>query len=111
MTRHSITRTVYTIMYVEKLYIKISANIPLSPTRMGGLGGHEPHMSDLRTPLFAKLTSEPHISGSEPHTTGFEPHITVSSFFFFCNAFNCLTNEKSQKNLDAVKFSILFRVY
>ena len=30
----------------------------------------EPHISDLRTPLFAKLTSEPHISGSEPHITG-----------------------------------------
>ena len=31
------------------------------------LGGHEPHISDLRTPLFAKLTSGPHTSGSKPH--------------------------------------------
>ena len=35
--------------------------------RVGSLGGHEPHISDLRTPLFVKLTSEPHINGSEPH--------------------------------------------
>ena len=31
--------------------------------RVGGLSGHEPHISDLRTPFFAKLTPEPHISG------------------------------------------------
>ena len=41
--------------------------------RVGGLGGHEPHISDLRTPLFAKLTSEPHISGSEPHIAALNP--------------------------------------
>ena len=34
--------------------------------RVGGLGGHEPHISDLRTPLFAKLTSEPHIAAPNP---------------------------------------------
>ena len=47
--------------------------------RVGGLGGHEPHISDLRTPLLAKLTYEPHTSGSESHTSGLEPNITVSS--------------------------------
>ena len=44
--------------------------------RLGGLGGYEPHISDLRTPLFEKLSSEPHISGSEPHISGSEPHTT-----------------------------------
>ena len=41
--------------------------------RVGGLSGHEPHISDLRTPLFAKLNSEPHISGSEPHIAAPNP--------------------------------------
>ena len=60
----------------------------------------EPHISDLRTPLFAKLTSEPHISDSEPHIAAPNPtplHWSPVSFFFLCNAFNCLTKEKSQK--------------
>ena len=46
-----------------------SSNLQMLRGREG-----EPHISDLRTPSFAKLTSEPYISGSEPHTTGSEPH-------------------------------------
>ena len=34
--------------------------------RVGGFGGHELHISDLQTPLFAKLTSKPNISSSNP---------------------------------------------
>ena len=43
------------------------------PVRVGGLSGPEPHISDLRIPLFAKLTSEPYISGSEPHIASPNP--------------------------------------
>ena len=60
---------------------------------VGELGGQEPHISDLRTPFFAKLTFDPHTSGSEPHISGSEPNTTgskpdkmapVSCFLFIC---------------------------
>ena len=49
-------------------------NCDQTVVRVGGLGGHEPHISDIRTPLFAKLTTEPHTSGSESNISGSQPH-------------------------------------
>ena len=71
----------------------------------GGLSRYEPYIFFLQTPYFAKLTSEPHSSGSEyhincsePHISGSEPHTTSSEHHkmalvtcvFFFNTFHCL---------------------